>query len=212
MLQSAGMTLQSGLTRTRDQTMPILILGLVIFLGAHSVHMFAPGFRERAVARIGLQPWKGLYSLVSIAGFVLVVIGFGMARADPHLLYTPPAWLRHLNALFTLVAFVLVFAAYVPRNHLKAKIGHPMLAGVKLWALGHLLATGYLHDVVLFGAFLAWAVADFVVSRRRDRATRIVYPAGTVIGDVLAVAVGVAAWAIFAFLLHQRLIGVNPFI
>jgi len=191
--------------------MPILILGLVLFLGMHSVHMLAPRFRDRMVARIGLWAWKGLYSLVAIAGFVLIIIGFGMARAQPHLLYVPPAWLRHLNALFTLVAFVLVVAAYVPRNHLKAKIGHPMLAGVKLWALGHLLAIGYLHDVVLFGAFLAWAVADFAVSRRRDRATGTVYPAGTITGDVLAIVVGAAAWAIFAFLLHLRLIGVSPF-
>ena len=192
--------------------MSILVLGLILFLGTHSVHMLAPHFRERVVARIGLLPWKGLYSLVSIAGFVLIVIGFGMARADSHLLYASPVWLRHLNALFTLAAFVLVAAAYVPRNHLKAKIGHPMLAGVKLWALGHLLAIGYLHDVVLFGAFLVWAVADFAVSRRRDRAAGIVYPAGTAMGDVLAVVIGVAAWAIFAFLLHLRLIGVSPFI
>jgi len=192
--------------------MPLLILGLVLFLGMHSVHMLAPGFRDRVVARIGLRPWKGLYSLVSIAGFVLIVIGFGMARMDSHLLYAPPPWLKHLNALFTLIAFVLVAAAYVPRNHLKAKIGHPMLAGVKLWALGHLLAIGFERDVVLFGAFLVWAVADFAVSRRRDRAAGIVYPAGTAMGDVLAVVIGVAAWAIFAFLLHLRLIGVSPFI
>jgi uncharacterized membrane protein len=107
---------------------------------------------------------------------------------------------------------VLVAAAYVPRNHLKAKLGHPMLAGVKLWALGHLLATGFLHDAVLFGAFLAWAIADFAVSRQRDRAAGIVYPAGTAMGDAVSVATGVAAWAIFAFLLHQVLIGRNPFI
>lgn len=192
--------------------MPILILGLVLFLGAHSVHMLAPRWRDRMVARIGLMPWKGLYSIVAIAGFVLIVAGFGMARAHPHLLYVPPLWLKHLNALFTLVAFVLIAAAYVPRNHLKAKIGHPMLAGVKLWALGHLLATGFERDVVLFGAFLAWAVADFAVSRQRDRAAGTVYPAGTAMGDVLTVVAGVAAWAIFAFLLHLRLIGVSPFI
>ena len=192
--------------------MPLLILGLVLFLGMHSVHMLAPRFRERMVARMRVWPWKGLHSAVSIAGFVLIVIGFGMARAQPHLLYAPPPWLKHLNALFTLVAFVLVTAAYVPRNHLKAKIGHPMLAGVKLWALGHLLAIGYLRDVALFGAFLVWAVADFAVSRRRDRVAGIVYPAGTTMGDALAIVVGVVAWAIFAFLLHWRLIGVSPFI
>jgi uncharacterized membrane protein len=152
-----------------------------------------------------------VYALVSIMGFVLIVVGFGMARAQPQLLYLSPVWLQHLNALFTLVAFVLITAAYVPHNHLKAKLGHPMLAGVKLWALGHLLAIGYLRDVVLFGAFLVWAVADFAVSRRRDRKAGTVYPAGSLAGDVLAVAIGVAAWAIFAFLLHRPLIGVNPF-
>jgi uncharacterized membrane protein len=149
--------------------------------------------------------------VVAIAGFILIIVGFGMARAHPHLLYLPPVWLRHLNALFTLVAFVLIFAAYIPRNHLKQKIGHPMLAGVKLWAVGHLLATGFVHDVVLFGAFLIWAAADFGVSRRRDRRAGVVYPQGTLAFDALTLAVGVAAWAIFAFLLHERLIGVNPF-
>jgi uncharacterized membrane protein len=191
--------------------MTLLILGLIVFLGTHSVHMFAPRWRERMIARIGLMPWKGLYSVASIIGLVLIIIGFGMARQAPVLLYVPPVWLRHLNALFTLIAFVLVAAAYVPRNHLKAKIGHPMLAGVKLWAIGHLLATGFVHDVVLFGAFLAWAVVDFAVSRRRDRANGTVYPAGTLVGDVVSVVAGVAAWAIFAFLLHAPLIGVNPF-
>jgi uncharacterized membrane protein len=191
--------------------MAILVLGLVIFLGTHSVHMLAPGWRERMIARIGLLPWKGLYSLASIIGLVLIIVGFGMARQAPVLLYVPPAWLKHLNALFTLIAFVLVAAAYVPRNHLKAKLGHPMLAGIKLWAAGHLLATGLLHDVVLFGAFLAWAAVDFAVSRRRDRKIGTVYPVGTLAGDAIAVVLGAVAWAIFAFLLHARLIGVNPF-
>lgn len=191
--------------------MPILIAGLVVFLGMHSLHMLAPGFRERMVARIGLLPWKGTYSAVSIIGFVLIVIGFGAARAQPQLLYMPPLFLRHLNALFTLLAFVLIVAAYVPRNHLKQWIGHPMLLGVKLWAFGHLLATGYLHDVVLFGAFLVWAIADFAVSRRRDRRAGTMYPRGALAFDVLVVAVGIAAWAIFAFLLHVPLIGRNPF-
>lgn len=191
--------------------MTVLVLGLIIFLGPHSVHMLAPRWRDRMAARIGLMPWKGLYAVVSIIGFVLIVIGFGMARHAPVLLYAPPLWLKHVNALFTLIAFVLVVAAYVPRNHLKEKIGHPMLAGVKLWAFGHLLAVGFLHDAVLFGAFLAWAVVDFAVSRRRDRAAGTVYPVGTLAGDAVTVVVGVAAWAIFAFLLHARLIGVNPF-
>lgn len=190
--------------------MTLLIVGLVLFLGVHSVRIFADGWRSRMMARLGEKGWKGLYSLVSIAGFVLLIYGFGLARQQAVLLYVPPLWLRHLNALFTLIAFVLVAAAYVPRNHFKAKLGHPMLAGVKTWSFGHLLATGMLHDVVLFGAFLLWAVVDFVVSRRRDRLNGTVYPAGTLRGDVVAVVVGVVGWAVFAFALHGRWIGVNP--
>ncbi len=190
--------------------MSVLILGLLIFLGVHSLRLFADGWRNRQLARLGERRWKGLYALVSLIGFVLMVWGFCLARQQPTLLYVPPLALRHLNALFTLIAFVLVAAAYVPRNHLKAKFGHPMLLGVKTWAFGHLLATGMLHDVVLFGAFLLWAMALFIVSRRRDRLAGTVYPAGTLKGDVLAVVIGVAAWAAFALWLHLRLIGVNP--
>jgi uncharacterized membrane protein len=191
--------------------MLLLVIGLVVFLGAHSVRMFADGWRARMIERLGPSPWKGLYSLVSIVGFVLIVWGFGVARERPVPLYTPPLALRHLNALFTLVAFVLVAAAYVPRNHFKATIGHPMVAGVKAWALGHLLATGMLHDVVLFGSFLLWAVVNFVVSRRRDRKRGTVYPWGSYLGDSIAIIVGLAAWVVFAFWLHLRWIGVYPF-
>lgn len=191
--------------------MSILILGLVLFLGPHSLRILADDWRGRQVARLGEGPWKGIYSLVSIVGFVVLIWGFGLARQQPVLLYSPPPWLRHANALFTLAAFILVAAAYVPRNHLKAKLGHPMYAGIKVWALGHLLAAGMLHDVVLFGTFLAWAIAGFVSGRRRDRRNGVTYPAGTALGDLLAVAIGAAAWAAFAFWLHARWIGVAPF-
>lgn len=190
--------------------MPLLILGLLIFLGLHSLRIFADDWRSRQIAKLGELRWKGLYSLASIAGFVLLVWGFGLARQHPVLLYVPPPALRHLNMLFTLVAFVLLAAAYVPRNHLKAKLGHPMLLAVKVWALGHLLATGMLHDVLLFGAFLLWAIALFAVSRRRDRVAGTRYPAGTIMGDVLVVVVGLGAWMAFAMWLHLWLIGVNP--
>ena len=190
--------------------MPVLILGLLIFLGMHSLRIFANDWRDRQIARLGTKRWKGLYALVSIIGFVLICWGFGLARQHPVPLYVPPLALRHLNALFTLIAFILLAAAYIPRNHLKAKFGHPMLLGVKTWAFGHLLATGMLHDVVLFGAFLLWAVVVFIVSRRRDRMAGTVYPAGSTKGDVLAVVIGVVVWIVFAFRLHLWLIGVNP--
>lgn len=190
--------------------MALLIFGLVIFLGVHSIRVFASDWRRRQITRLGEGPWKGLYALTSLIGLVLIVVGFGAARMSPVLLYVPPAWLRHLNGVFTLIAFILVAAAYVPGNHFKQRIGHPMLAGVKAWALGHLLSIGMLRDVVLFGAFLAWAILDFVASRRRDRAAGAVYPAGTLSGDILTVVAGVIAWALVAFWLHQLLIGVNP--
>lgn len=190
--------------------MSILIVGLLIFLGMHSIRMFADGSRTKVIARHGANTWRAIYSVVSIGGLVLIVWGFGLARQQPELIYAPVPALRHANMLFTLLAFVLVAAAYVPRNHIKAAIGHPMLAGIKLWALGHLLATGFLHDLVLFGAFLLWAVADFVVCRRRDRQNNVTWPAGTLAGDAITVTIGIAAWAAFAFWLHLRWIGVSP--
>ena len=191
--------------------MRALIAGLVLFLGLHGVRIYAEEWRTRMIGRIGAGAWKGLYALGSLAGIALIVWGFGSAREHPVLLWSPPLLLRHLNALFTLLAFVLLAAAYVPGNHLKAGVGHPMLAGVKLWALGHLLATGTLRDAVLFGAFLLWAVADFAVSRRRDRRQGVRYPPGSIGADLLAVAVGITAWALVAFWLHARLFGVSTF-
>ena len=190
--------------------MLVLILGLVLFLGIHSLRIFADDWRSRQVARLGLKRWKALYAVVAIAGFVLLCWGFGLARQQPVLLYVPPLWLRHLNALFTLVAFVLFIAARAPRNHFKAKLHHPQVLAVKVWAFGHLLATGMLHDVVLFGAFLLWAVVLFAASRRRDRREGTVYDAGTVQGDVLTVLIGGALWLAFVLWLHLWLIGVSP--
>ncbi len=189
----------------------ILILGLVLFLGAHSVRIYADDWRGRLIGRIGAGRYKLTVGIVSLVGFVLLVWGFGQSRGDTIALWYPPLPLRHVAALFTLVAFVLVTAAYVPANHIKAAIGHPMIAGVKAWALGHLLANGRLDDIVLFGTFLIWAVIDFIASRRRDRAEGTVYPAGRVGRDAIVVVAGVVGWAVFALYLHYPLIGVRPF-
>jgi uncharacterized membrane protein len=192
--------------------MLVLVLGLIIFLGLHSVRIVADDWRKQQIARIGANRWKGIYSILAIVGFVLIIWGFGLARQHPVLVYLPPLWLRHLNALFMLVALILFAAARVPRNHIKAKFGHPQVLAVKTWAFGHLLATGMLHDLVLFVPFLIWSVVLFIVSRRRDRRDGTVYPAGTLKGDVIAVVVGVVVWALFAFWLHTLLIGVSPLI
>jgi uncharacterized membrane protein len=192
--------------------MILLILGLIIFLGTHSVNIYAEDWRRRQIVYFGEQGWKGRYALASLAGLILIIIGFGEARATSVLVYVPPNWLRYLNILWTLIAFVLVTAAYTPHNRFKARIGHPMLAGVAIWAFGHLLAIGMLSDVVLFGAFLLWALTDFVVSRVRDRRLGTVYPAGTRQGDVTTIVVGVIIWIVFAFWLHRWLIGVDPLV
>jgi uncharacterized membrane protein len=191
--------------------MTLLILGLVIFLGAHSMRIFAESWRGAQIARLGANGWKGVYSAVSIVGFVLLVWGYGVARQAPVPLWTPSMGLRHLGSLLTLVSFVLLAAAYVPRNAIKAKLGHPMTLGVKIWALGHLLANHTLADLLLFGGFLVWAVLCFRAARARDRAAGTVRPAGTAAATALTVVVGVGAWVVFALWLHGPLIGVRPF-
>src|ERR1700761_5198880 len=192
--------------------MLLLILGLVLFLGIHSVRIVADGLRSRLIARRGLNSWKGVYSLISIAGFVAICIGFGQARHDTVVLWSPPRWTHDVAALLTLLAFILVTAAYVPGNGIKARVKDPMILGVKCWAAGHLFANGTLADVVLFGSFLAWAVLDFRAARQRRRTGG--EPAGApgkASRTAIAVVVGVLAWMLFALHLHQPLIGVAPF-
>jgi len=191
--------------------MTVLILGLVLFLGMHSTRIVAAQWRAERILRSGEQRWKGIYSLLSLIGFVVLVYGYAVARQSPVVLYAPPTWTRHLAALLMIPAFVLLAAAYVPGTRIKKAVGHPMVLGVKTWAVAHLLANGTLHDVVLFGAFLAWAVADYISCRRRDRAAGTVYVTGPASRDVTATVVGLVAWAAFAFWLHGWLIGVRPF-
>ena len=191
--------------------MTALIVGLVIFLGVHSVRVFADGWRTRVRTRMGENAYKGIYSLASVAGLVLIVWGYGMARQQPVVLWLPPLWTRHLAALLTLVAFVLLTAAYVPGNSIKARLHHPMILGVKVWALAHLLANGMLADVLLFGAFTAWAVLSFRAARQRDRADHISYSVGRLAPTLAAIAIALVAWGGFAFWGHRALIGVGPF-
>ena len=220
--------------------MSILLLGLVVFLGLHSVRVFAEGWRTATIARIGAGPWKGIYSLLSIAGFVLIVWGYGLARQQPVVVWTPPGFMRHLVALLMLPVFVMFVAAYVPKNGIKAKLRHPQILSVKLWALAHLLANGTLADVLLFGSFLAWAIFDFRAARQRDRLAQMAQddpwnvktgfyrPDGTdempdpsprpaaasgstAAGTIACVVIGLVIYVAFVFGLHQWLIGVRPF-
>jgi uncharacterized membrane protein len=191
--------------------MLILILGLALFLGTHSVRIVAEDWRARQIAQRGERTWKGLYTAASGIGLLLVIWGFGLARQQPHVLWATPGWTRPVAGLLMLMSFVLIAAAYVPRNALKARLGHPMLLGVKTWAFAHLIANNTLADLLLFGSFLAWSVLCFRAARARDRAAGTVVPAGTTRGTVITVLAGLVAWGAFAVWLHGPLIGVRPF-
>lgn len=187
--------------------MVLMILGLVLFLGAHSIQIFAPGGRAGLVARLGAGPYRIAYSLASVLGLVLIAYGYGAAREAPVVLWDPPVAMRHVAATLMLLAFPMLFAAYLP-GRIKATLKHPMLAAVKVWALAHLIANGTLADLVLFGAVLAWAVVDRISVKRRGAAVAL--EGASVRNDAIAVGLGVAVWALFAFWLHEALFGVAP--
>jgi uncharacterized membrane protein len=189
--------------------MSLLIVGLVLFLGVHSVAIFAPALRAGTIHALGEGAWKGLYALVSLVGFVLICYGFGLARQAPVILYSPPAWLRYIAVILMLPVFPLVLAAYMP-GRIKTAAKHPMLAAVKLWAFAHLLANGMLADVLLFGGFLAWAVADRISLKRRStpQVLRTAPPGRW--NDVIAVVLGLVIYALLIGWAHLRLFGVSP--
>ncbi len=191
--------------------MTLLVIGVVLFLGIHSSRIFADNTRTQLITKIGANGWKGIYSIISLTGFALIIYGFSVARETPIILWNSPTWTRHLAALLTLPAFIMIAASQIPGTHIRAKLKHPMVLGVKLWAFAHLLANGRLHDVVLFGAFLVWAVFSFRAARQRDRATGTLYTTVSAWRDVMAIVFGIVAWAAFAFHLHGRWIGVQPF-
>lgn len=193
--------------------MTYLVLGLVLFLGIHSVRIVAEDWRQQRLNTLGEAAWKGTYSLISVAGFVLLVWGYSVARQSPHVLWVPPVAMRHVASLLTLVAFVLLAAAYVPRNALQQRLKHPMVLSVKVWALAHLLSNGNLADVVLFGSFLLWAVLSFRAAWLRDAAAVMANELSHSLTSrtIITVAVGTLAWGVFAFWAHGALIGVRPF-
>ena len=190
--------------------MAILVFGLVIFLGLHSTRIFAEGGRARAVARFGEGAWKGIYSLLSIIGFFLIVRGFAQARWNVVELWTPPVWTRHITIVLMLFSAILMGAYIFKKSHVAVAAHHPMVWSVAIWAAGHLLSNGSTADLVLFGAFLVWAVADLRSSYARDQRNAVVYSApnwGATIGAVL---LGIVIWIALLAGLHLWLFGVSP--
>ena len=190
--------------------MAILLLGLLLFLGVHSLRIFADDWRSMQIARWGKHAWRAGYALLAAGGFALIVWGYAQVHSQPLLLWHPPLWLRHVAVLLTMLAFVLFAAAHVPGNAIKARLGHPMVVGIKTWALAHLLANGSLAALLLFASFLLWAVLDFASLRRRDRAAGSKTLPGIRVRTLLVVLGGLLVWALFAFVLHGWLIGVRP--
>lgn len=192
------------MVQTRE--MAALVTGLILFLGVHSIAIIAAGWRERMRARFGERRWKGLYSLVAALGLVLVIYGYGAARENPAVVYTPPYLLRHAAAVLLLPVFPLIFAAYLP-GRIKTSLRHPMLVGVMLWAVAHLITNGTTADVLLFGGFLVWAVADRMSFARRPPQTLRTAPPSR-LNDGLAIGLGLGVYVLFVFWLHEALIGV----
>ncbi|MFL9874688.1 NnrU family protein [Paraburkholderia megapolitana] len=189
--------------------MPILIAGLVIFLGIHSISIVAPRWRDAQVARMGANPWRGLYSVVSIVSLAAVIYGYGIARRTPVMLYAPPVALQHLTLLLMLPVFPLLIAAYVP-GRVKRLARHPMLLAVILWAAAHLLANGTLNDVLLFGAFLVWAVGDLISVGRRPNVRAVPSVPASAVNDVIVVVAGLGLYAYTVLSAHVHVIGVAP--
>ena len=207
-----------------------LILGLILFLGAHSVRVVADNWRTQKIEAWGEKAFKGVNALVSLLGLYLLVVGYGEARLQTVALWNPPIFTKHISLLLMLLASILMFAAYVPRNHFKMRLGHPMVLSVKVWALSHLLANGNLADVILFGAFLLWAVLNFKSARARDKVqNQLAFANGNANEDVNPVALpedapprpnlfatlitlvgGMALWAVITFVLHAKVVGVAP--
>lgn len=188
--------------------MTYLILGLLLFLGIHSISIVSSSARDRLVVRLGAGPWRGLYSLLALAGLLMLIHGYGLARAQPQFLYVPPPWTRHVAALLLLAVFPLLFAAYLP-GRIKAALQHPMLLAVIIWSGAHLLANGSVADVLLFGGFLLWALADLISFKFRTARPLRTAPARPH-NDGIAIALGLFVYLATLLWLHARLIGVAP--
>ncbi len=189
--------------------MNYLVAGLLLFFGVHSIAIVAPAWRDRTVARLGDAPWKALFTLVSVIGFVMIVHGYGLVRADSPVLFASPQFLGYVAALLMLPVFPLLLAAYLP-GRIQSAVKHPMLTATKSWALAHLLVNGSVAGVLLFGSFLVWAVADRIAVGKRATRRRTPGAPPARWNDAIAVIGGLALYAVFIGWAHQRLFGVMP--
>jgi uncharacterized membrane protein len=193
--------------------MTLLVLGIVLFLGVHLLRVVAPGFRQAMIARMGKGAWAGLFSVASILTLILLIYGFAQARQVTMPIYTPPIWMAHIAITLMLVAMICLAASLLPAGRIATKVKHPMVLSVKIWALAHLLANGDSASVLLFGAFLAWGVILRISLKRRERAGEpVLRPFVSARNDIYAIVIGVIAWVLIIWRLHEWIIGVSPLV
>jgi len=182
--------------------MNILILGLLIFFGMHLVPGFVE-FRRTLISKMGEGPYKGLYSIISLLGIVLIIYGKSIAGFQP--IWDPPVWSRTFVVVTMLLSFYL-FAAADMKSNIKRFIRHPMLLGVMLWSGTHLIANGDLASILLFGSFCVFSVFGMISANIRGATKQDkIYPVNR---DVVAVIAGLVVYGVFIFLIHPYLIGV----
>jgi uncharacterized membrane protein len=188
-----------------------LVVGIILFLGVHLVRVFAPGFRQSMIDRLGQSGWRGVYSIVSLLTLVLLIYGFSVARYETTVLYSPPVWMAHITLTLMLLAMICLAASLLPAGYIASKTKHPMVLSVKIWAFAHLLANGDSASVLLFAAFLAWGVILRIALKRRERAGELTLrPFVSARYDLLAVVIGAVAWGLIIWKLHEWIIGVSP--
>lgn len=193
--------------------MLLLIAGLVLFIGFHSIRLVAPGLRTAMIERFGMTGWKAVHSLISLLMLVLLIYGFGVARSDTPVLWYPPVWTRHIALTLMIFATICLFAAAFPAGYIRTRTRFPLIVAVKIWAFAHLVANGELSSILLFAAFLAWAVVLRIGLGRAVRRGELAYPVFVSARyDIMAVVLGLALWAAMIFGLHEWLIGVPPLV
>ena len=189
--------------------MLLLVVGLIFFLGIHSVRIVAPAWRDERIAAVGENRWKGIYSIVSLISFALIIYGYYLARQNSSDLYEPFTGLYHLVLMLMLASMILLGAFNVGASFIKRAVRHPFLMAIILWSASHLMMNGDAASVLLFGAFLVWAVVDLVSALSRPETAA---PAPVVRNDIIAVISGLVIYLLLLWKLHEWLFGVVPVI
>ena len=184
-----------------------LVLGLVVFIGIHSIRIVAPGWRESTIESVGENAWKATYSVVSLASFVLLIFGYSLAKPEATQVYTPFSEMYHVVLLLMAIAFVMMMASNLGPSHIKQKFKHPFLLATILWSISHLWMNGDSASLVLFGSFLVWAVIDLRSAFQRPKTEK---PAPILRNDIISVIVGLGLYGLFLWVLHEALFGVAP--